>query len=89
LHNPIINVVLKDFEKPYFIAGGQVAHPGKFDLRDDTTLTEAIAIAGGFTGKAVVIVVGLCILLGGTWFLFTKRNSSAAAAKKSNSREIP
>jgi len=49
LHNPAINVVLKDFEKPYFIAGGQVGHPGKFDLRDDTTLTEAIAIAGGFT----------------------------------------
>ena len=49
LHDPIINVVLKDFEKPYFVAGGQVAHPGKFDLRDDTTLTEAIAVAGGFT----------------------------------------
>jgi polysaccharide export outer membrane protein len=49
LHNPVINVVLKDFEKPYFIAGGQISHPGKFDLRDDTTLTEAIAIAGGFT----------------------------------------
>jgi polysaccharide export outer membrane protein len=49
LHDPVINVVLKDFEKPYFIAGGEVSHPGKFDLRDDTTLTEAIAIAGGFT----------------------------------------
>jgi polysaccharide biosynthesis/export protein len=49
LHDPVINVVLKDFEKPYFIAGGQVARPGKYDLRDDTTLTEAIAIAGGFT----------------------------------------
>jgi polysaccharide export outer membrane protein len=49
LHDPVINVVLKDFEKPYFIAGGQVARPGKYELRDDTTLTEAIAIAGGFT----------------------------------------
>jgi polysaccharide export outer membrane protein len=49
LHNPVINVVLKDFDKPYFIAGGDVAHPGKFDLRGDTTLTQAIAIAGGFT----------------------------------------
>lgn len=49
LLDPVINIVLKDFEKPYFIAGGEVAHPGKFDLRDDTTLTEAIAIAGGFT----------------------------------------
>ncbi len=49
LHDPAINLVLKDFEKPYFIAGGEVAHPGKFELRGDTTLTEAIAIAGGFT----------------------------------------
>jgi polysaccharide biosynthesis/export protein len=52
LHNPIINVVPKDFEKPYFIAGGQIGHPGKFELRGDTTLTEAIAIAGGFTGNS-------------------------------------
>jgi len=48
LNNPIISVVLKDFQKPYFIADGQVARPGKYDLRSDTTLTEAIAIAGGF-----------------------------------------
>jgi polysaccharide export outer membrane protein len=49
LHDPVINVVIKDFEKPYFIAGGQITHPGKYDLREDVTLTEAIAIAGGFT----------------------------------------
>lgn len=48
LHDPVIDVALKDFEKPYFIAGGEVGHPGKYELRDDTTLTEAIAIAGGF-----------------------------------------
>ena len=52
LHDPVINVVLKDFEKPYFIAGGEVGHPGKYDLRDDTTLTQAVAIAGGFTGSS-------------------------------------
>jgi protein involved in polysaccharide export with SLBB domain len=49
LHDPIITVNLKDFQKPYFIAGGEVGHPGKYDLRADTTLTEAVAIAGGFT----------------------------------------
>lgn len=48
LHDPIINVVLKDFEKPYFVAGGMIGHPGKYELRGDTTLTQAIAIAGGF-----------------------------------------
>ena len=49
LHDPIVSIVLKDFNKPYFIADGQVGHPGKYDLRADTTLTQAIAIAGGFT----------------------------------------
>lgn len=49
LYEPIIWVVLRDFQKPYFIANGQVAHPGKYDLRANTTLIEAIAIAGGFT----------------------------------------
>ncbi|MGC2401306.1 MAG: SLBB domain-containing protein, partial [Acidobacteriaceae bacterium] len=45
-------VVLKDFEKPYFIASGQVDKPGKYDLRSDLTLTEGIAIAGGLNDKA-------------------------------------
>jgi polysaccharide export outer membrane protein len=48
LKDPVISVVLKDFQKPYFIADGQVARPGKYELRGDTTLTEAIAMAGGF-----------------------------------------
>jgi polysaccharide biosynthesis/export protein len=49
LNNPIITVELKDFEKPYFVADGQLGHPGKYDLRGKVTLTEAIAMAGGFT----------------------------------------
>jgi len=52
LHNPIIEVYLKDFEKPYFIAAGQVDKPGKYDLRSDLTITEAVVIAGGFNEKA-------------------------------------
>jgi polysaccharide export outer membrane protein len=52
LHNPAISIDLKDFEKPYFVVGGQVGKPGKFDWRGDVTLTEAIAIAGGFTEAA-------------------------------------
>jgi polysaccharide biosynthesis/export protein len=50
--SPSIAIVLKDFEKPYFVAGGQVLHPGKYTLRGDTTLTEAIAMAGGFTDRS-------------------------------------
>jgi polysaccharide biosynthesis/export protein len=52
LHDPIIAVSLKDFEKPYFIASGEVARPGKYDLRGDLTVTEAVAIAGGFDDKS-------------------------------------
>jgi len=52
LNDPQIVIMLKDFEKPYFIADGQVGHPGKYDLRGDVTVTEAVAIAGGFTEAA-------------------------------------
>jgi len=52
LNDPIISVNLKDFEKPYFVADGQVSRPGKYDLRGDVTLTQAIAIAGGFNQNA-------------------------------------
>jgi polysaccharide export outer membrane protein len=52
LNDPLVVVVLKDFEKPYFTASGQLVHPGKYDLRGDVTLTEAIAMAGGFNDTA-------------------------------------
>jgi polysaccharide export outer membrane protein len=52
LHKPVITIALKDFEKPYFIASGQVEKPGKYDLRSDLTVTEAVAIAGGFNDKS-------------------------------------
>jgi polysaccharide export outer membrane protein len=52
LHDPVINVELKDFEKPYYIVGGEVGHPGKFDLRGETTTTQAVAIAGGLRESA-------------------------------------
>lgn len=52
LNAPLITIVLKDFEKAYFIADGQVARPGKYDLRGETTLTQAIAMAGGFTDSS-------------------------------------
>ncbi len=52
LHDPIVSVELKDFNKPYFVVSGQVNRPGKYDLRGDTSATQAIAIAGGFTEAA-------------------------------------
>jgi polysaccharide export outer membrane protein len=45
-------VQLKDFERPYFIVGGEVGRPGKYELRSDTTVAEAVQIAGGMTQQA-------------------------------------
>ena len=52
LRDPEVSVILKDFERPFFVAGGQVGHPGKYELRSPTSVAEAIAIAGGFTDQA-------------------------------------
>src|SRR5580658_3077740 len=52
LHDPQAAVALKDFEHPYFIVGGEVGKPGKYELRSDTTVAEAVEIAGGLTQQA-------------------------------------
>jgi polysaccharide export outer membrane protein len=52
LHDPVISIELKDFEKPYFVVGGEVLHPGKFDLRGDTTVIQAVTFAGGLNDRA-------------------------------------
>jgi polysaccharide biosynthesis/export protein len=52
LNNPIVDVDLIDFQKPFFIVSGQVNKPGQYDLRYDITVTQAIAIAGGFAPTA-------------------------------------
>lgn len=49
LHDPQVAVTLKDFAHPYFVVGGQVERPGKYELRSDTTVAEAVQIAGGLT----------------------------------------
>ncbi|HYM77014.1 MAG TPA: polysaccharide biosynthesis/export family protein [Candidatus Dormibacteraeota bacterium] len=52
LHEPQAAVALKDFERPYFVVGGEVGKPGKYELRSDTTVAEAVEIAGGLTQQA-------------------------------------
>ncbi len=52
LHDPQVAVSLKDFQRPYFVVGGEVGRPGKYELRSDTTVTEAVQIAGGLTPQA-------------------------------------
>ena len=58
LRDPIIDVDLTDFQRAYFIVTGQVGKPGQYDLRYDLTVSEAIAVAGGFlpTAKTQVIL---------------------------------
>ena len=52
LNDPEVAVALKEFEHPYFVAGGEVGKPGKYELRADTSVLEAVEIAGGFTHQA-------------------------------------
>jgi polysaccharide export outer membrane protein len=52
LHDPQVAVALKEFEHPFFIVGGEVGKPGKYELRSDTTVAEAVQIAGGLTQQA-------------------------------------
>jgi polysaccharide export outer membrane protein len=52
LNQAEVNIALKEFEHPYFLASGEVGKPGKYELRGDTTVLQATAIAGGLTDKA-------------------------------------
>jgi len=52
LRDPVIDLDLKDFQKPFFLVLGQVGKPGQYDLRYDVTVSQAIAIAGSFTAEA-------------------------------------
>jgi polysaccharide export outer membrane protein len=57
LHDPIIDVDLKDFQRPVFYVSGQVAKPGQYDLRYSLSVMQAIAIGGGFSPTARTQVV--------------------------------
>jgi polysaccharide export outer membrane protein len=52
LKDPEITLVLKDFEKPYFVVGGEVGSPGRFEMRGTITALQAIAMAGGFKNSS-------------------------------------
>jgi polysaccharide biosynthesis/export protein len=52
VREPTFTITLKEFEKPYFLANGEVHKPGRYELRGATTLTQALAIAGGLTHGA-------------------------------------
>lgn len=77
LHNPVINVDLKDFQKPFFTVSGQVGKPGKYDLRSNITIAEAIAVAGGLAPTAKTQI-----------FLFHRTSNDWFEVKKVNLKGI-
>lgn len=48
LREPDVAIALKEFTKPSFVVGGAVGRPGRYELFGDVSLSDAIAVAGGF-----------------------------------------
>jgi len=59
LQDPVATVILKEFQKPYFVVAGEVSQPGKIEMRERVTAIQAIMLAGGLkeSAKASQIVV--------------------------------
>lgn len=72
LAKPEVTVYLRDFNKPYFLALGQVARPGKYDLRGITTVSAGVALAGGFNSQSKHSEVLLFRRVNDNWSSVTK-----------------
>lgn len=71
LNDPELNLILREFQRPYVVVAGEVATPGKIDLRENTTALQAVLLAGGFLPSAQ----------SGQVLLFRKINSDTAEVK--------
>jgi polysaccharide export outer membrane protein len=78
LQDPVATIVLKEFQRPYFVVAGEVATPGKIEMRERVTAIQAIMLAGGMkeTAKSSQVVV------------FRKINSDTAEVKLLNLKDI-
>ena len=78
LQDPVATIVLKEFQRPYFVVAGEVSQPGKIEMRERVTAIQAIMLAGGMkeTAKASQVVV------------FRKINSDVAEVKLLNLKNI-
>ena len=52
LNEPEVTVVLREYLKPFFVAAGEIARPGRIEMHGAVTLIEAIALSGGFKDSA-------------------------------------
>ena len=59
LKDPEVTVLLKEFQRPYFVVAGEVPQPGRFEMRETMTALQAVMMAGGFkeSAKSSQIVV--------------------------------
>jgi len=78
LNNPIVDVDIQDFQKPFFTVSGQVGKPGQYELRSDITIAEAIAVAGGMTMQTAKTQV----------FLFHRTSANWVEVRKVNLKDI-
>jgi polysaccharide export outer membrane protein len=88
LREPEIRVDLKDFEKPFFIAGGEVKQPGKYELRRVLTVAEAVSVAGGFNEGAKHTEVLLFRRLTDEWVEVRKINVKHVLANAALNEDV-
>jgi polysaccharide export outer membrane protein len=78
LKDPEITLLLKQFQKPYYIVSGEVLQPGKFEMNENITALQAVMMAGGFKESAKVSQV----------FVFRKINKELAEVKMIDLKKI-
>jgi polysaccharide biosynthesis/export protein len=78
LQDPVAAIVLKEFQKPYFVIAGEVSLPGKIEMRERVTALQAIMLAGGMKegARSSQVVV------------FRRINSDTAEVKLLNLKDI-
>jgi polysaccharide export outer membrane protein len=87
LLDPALSIALKEFEAPYFVAAGEVQRPGRYEMRGALTVTQAIAVAGGFTDGAKASEVALYRSAGVAGPDVTRVNVSRMYARKDLSED--
>jgi polysaccharide export outer membrane protein len=78
LQDPVAAIILKEFQRPYFVVAGEVTQPGRIEMRERVTAIQAIMLAGGMkeTARSSQVVV------------FRKINSDMAEVKLLNLKSI-
>jgi polysaccharide export outer membrane protein len=78
LKDPEVTLLLKEFQKPYFVVSGEVVQTGKFEMRENVTALQAVMTAGGFKESAKVSQI----------LVFRKLNAEFAEVKTLNLKKV-